>query len=138
MGSMVPIFFFAIRRGPRVGIAAGAVFGLIYTFVPPNPFVVNPIQYVLDYPLAFAMLGLTGFFPSRPLLGVGVGIVARFICHFISGVVFFSIFAGSENVFLYSALYNASYLSIEFVVSIIIMFLLLRRNLLQVYLQSIG
>lgn len=132
LGSMVPIFFLALRRGPKVGIPAGGVFGLVYTFVPPNPFVVNPLQYVLDYPLAFAALGLTGFFPSRPLVGIGVGIFARFICHFISGVVFFYTFAGSENVFLYSAAYNASFLSIEFIVSVIIMSLLLRRNLLQV------
>ncbi len=134
MGSMVPIFFLALRRGPKVAIPAGAVFGLVYTFVPPNPFVVHPVQYILDYPLAFAALGLSGFFSSRPLVGIGIGIIARFICHFISGVVFFASFAGGENVFLYSAIYNASFLSIEFIVSTVIMILLLRRNLLQAYL----
>ena len=59
---MVPIFWLALRRGPKIGIFAGAVLGVVDLFI--EPFVVNPIQFILDYPLAFACLGLAGFFRS--------------------------------------------------------------------------
>ena len=57
---MVPIFWLAIRRGPKIGIFAGAVLGVVDLAI--EPFVVNPAQFILDYPLAFACLGLAGFF----------------------------------------------------------------------------
>lgn len=134
-GGMVPIFFLALRRGAKVGIAAGAVLGLIVLYIPPNPFVVHPVQFLLDYPIAFGALGLAGFFPSRPLIGVGAGILGRFVSHFISGVVFFATFApAGVSPFVYSAVYNGSYLSVEFVVSTIIIYLLLERNALRAYL----
>lgn len=131
LGSMIPILLLALRRGPRVGIVAGAIFSLIVLEL--DYFVVNPVQFLFDYPLAFGSLGLAGFFRGRPIVGVGVGIGARFVCHFISGVVFFGSYAPvGENVFLYSALYNASYLVPELVISAAAMYLLLRRNILNV------
>src|SRR5512136_2744499 len=57
---MVPIFWLAIRRGLTIGAFGGAVFGLVDLAI--EPFVVHPIQLVLDYPLAFAVLGLAGVF----------------------------------------------------------------------------
>ena len=57
---MVPIFWLALRRGPKIGIFAGAVLGVVDLAI--EPFVVNPAQFILDYPLAFACLGLAGFF----------------------------------------------------------------------------
>jgi thiamine transporter len=91
--AMVPIFFVAFRRGARVGILAGIAFGLVVLVE--EPFIYNPVQFLLDYPLAFGALGLSGFFrnlhwPSMPLIGVAVGIGSRFISHFISGLVFFA------------------------------------------------
>ena len=55
---MVPIFWLALRRGPKIGIFAGAVLGVVDLAI--EPFVVNPAQFILDYPLAFACLGLAG------------------------------------------------------------------------------
>ena len=133
-GGMVPMIFLALRRGARVGIAAGAVLGIIVLYVQP-PTVVNAIQFLFDYPLAFGALGLAGFFQKRPLVGVGAGILGRFTFHFISGILFFAVDAPvGESPWVYSAIYNGSYMSVEFVTTFVVIFLLMRRNILRVYL----
>jgi thiamine transporter len=133
LAAMVPIFFIAVRRGPRIGILAGIAFGLVVLVE--EPFVYHPIQFLLDYPLAFGALGLAGFFRKLPLIGVAVGIAGRFVCHFISGLVFFASYApAGMDPALYSAIYNAWYLIPEFVISEIVMFILMKRGILQIYL----
>jgi len=134
LASMVPIFFVALRRGPRVGIVAGIVFGFVALFLDSFAFVVNPVQVALDYPLAFGALGLAGFFRKSPILGVIVGVAGRFVCHFISGLVFFAMYApAGEAPVVYSAVYNGSFLSIELVMSAIIIFILWKRGIMKLY-----
>lgn len=130
---MIPVLFVAVRRGPRVGILAGVAYGLVVLVE--EPFIYHPVQFLLDYPLAFGALGLAGFFRKMPLVGVGVGIGGRFISHFISGLVFFATYAPTGmDPAIYSAIYNASYLVPEFIVSAVIMFILEKRKILQLYL----
>ena len=133
LAAMIPIFFVAVRRGPRIGILAGIAFGLVVLIE--EPYVYHPIQFLLDYPLAFGALGLAGFFRKQPLIGVAVGIAGRFLCHFTSGLVFFASYApAGMNPALYSAIYNAWYLGPELVISEIVMYVLMRRGILQLYL----
>jgi thiamine transporter len=133
LAAMVPIFFIAVRRGPRVGILAGIAFGLVVLVQ--EPYVYHPVQFLLDYPLAFGALGLAGVFRRLPSVGVAVGIGGRFVCHFISGLVFFATYApAGMNPALYSALYNGSYLIPELVISEVVMFILVRRGIVQMYL----
>ena len=63
--SMVPIIWLALRRGPKVGIVTGVIYGLIQFIM--LPYAIDPIQVLLDYPLAFGVLGLAGFFPTKPV-----------------------------------------------------------------------
>jgi thiamine transporter len=134
-GAMVPICWFALRRGPKWGIFAGVVFSLVVMLNPVDFYVVHPVQLLLDYPIAFGALGLAGAFRKHPLVGVGVGILGRFISHFVSGVVFFSMFAPpGMSPFLYSAIYNGSFLIGEFIVTTVIMFLIVKRGALNLYL----
>jgi thiamine transporter len=131
LGSMVPIFVLSLRRGPRVGVLAGIVFSFFVLYY--EPFVYNPVQFLLDYPLAFGSLGLAGLFRRQPLAGVGAGISSRFVCHFLSGLVFFASFAPTgQSPALYSAIYNGSYLVPEFAISAGVIYLLVRRNILTV------
>jgi thiamine transporter len=59
------------------------------------------------------MLGLAGFFPKRPFIGVNLGIIGRFLAHFVSGIVFFAEFAPQGmHPAVYSALYNGGYLAV--------------------------
>ena len=133
LASMVPLLWFALRRGPRWGVEAGIVYGLVHMVISGD--IYYPTQIILDYPLAFGALGLAGFFQRQPVMGVGVGIFGRFICHFISGIVFFGQYDWEGwNVVAYSAAYNATYLVPEFIVSTFIIFILLKRNLLNIYL----
>jgi thiamine transporter len=132
-GSMVPILWLALRRGPKIGLFTGIIYGLVQLAVMPQ--VYYPTQVLLDYPLAFGCLGLAGFFQKRPIIGVTVAISGRFIMHFISGVVFFGVYApAGMSPYVYSALYNASYLIPEMAISIFIIYLLQKSNVLNIYL----
>jgi thiamine transporter len=130
---MVPIIWFALRRGPRAGVEAGAVYGLVDMAI--GGYIVDPVQAIIDYPLAFGALGLAGLFRKYPLVGVTVAIFGRFLAHFTSGVWFFWIYAPEgTNPIVYSAIYNGSYLLVELVISAIIIFILDKRQLLKIYL----
>ena len=127
LGSMVPIMLLAYRRGIKVGIMAGIVFGLVQMAL--EGYIYYPLQIILDYPLAFACLGLAGLFKKQPLVGVAVALTGRFLSHFVSGVVFFAEYAPPElGPYLYSAIYNGSYILVEMVISGIIIYLLWKRS----------
>ena len=134
---MVPILWLALRRGPKIGIFAGAVFGLVDFALTPST-IVNPIQLVLDYPLAFVCLGFAGFFRNITAAGPAIGVLVagggRFLCHFASGVVFFSMYAPEGmNPLVYSAIYNATYLVPAIAICTGIIVLLQRAKLLDIY-----
>ena len=63
--SMVPILWLALRRGPKVGIAAGVLYGLIQLGL--LPYVIDPVQLLLDYPLALVFLALLVSSKNTPL-----------------------------------------------------------------------
>ena len=78
LGAMVPLLLFAIRRGYVYGIAAGMLFSIVTLAFNP-PFIVSPIQFLLDYPLAFGALGLAGIFSSNVVVATFTGIFGRFL-----------------------------------------------------------
>ena len=125
---MIPLILLALRQGPLVGIVAGAAYGLLDLAI--EPFIVHPVQVLLDYPLAFGALGLAGFFQPTvrgAIVGTVVAVLARFICHFISGVIFFASYAPEGwNVYLYSAAYNAAYLIPSLIIAVVVVLVLLR------------
>jgi len=105
--SMLPVMFFAYVFGPLPGILAGVVYGLLQLIQ--DFYVSHPIQLIMDYPLAFACLGLAGFFRKNFYLGIIVSGFGRFLLHFISGMVFFGAYAPAGTpVWQYSLVYNAS------------------------------
>ncbi len=123
---MVPLFLFALRRGGKAGCAAGAVSGVLQLLT--GGYIVHPLQGLLDYPLAFAVLGLAGFFPRPLWLGIAIGGFLRFLCHVLAGAVFFGSFAPEgTNVWLYSSIYNGSFLVPTLVVSGILTWLIQPR-----------
>jgi thiamine transporter len=137
LAAMVPILMLALRRGTRVGILGGVAFGMVVLIE--EPFIYHPVQFLLDYPLAFGSLGLAGLFrnlkwPWLPSIGVAVGIGGRFLCHFISGLVFFASYApAGMNPAVYSAIYNALYLIPELFISEIVTSILVWRGILKMY-----
>ena len=131
--SMVPILWLALRRGPKVGLFAATVYGLVQFAL--GPYIYHPAQVLLDYPIAFGLLGLAGFFQKRPFIGVSLGIIGRFVAHFLSGIIFFSSYApeGMDPA-VYSAVYNGGYLLVELVISIYVIYLLRASKVLKIYL----
>ncbi|MBA2344408.1 MAG: energy-coupled thiamine transporter ThiT [Rubrobacter sp.] len=125
---MIPLILLALRQGAPVGIIAGTAYGLLNLAV--EPFIVHPIQVIFDYPLAFGVLGLAGLFPPTvrgAIVGAIVAVLARFVCHFVSGVVFFASYAPDGwNPLIYSAAYNAAYLIPSLIVVLLIVVPLLR------------
>ena len=101
----------------------------------PGSYIVGPLQALLDYPIAFGALGLAGMFRKHPFIGVCIGVFGRFLSHFMSGVIFFAEYAPEGmNPFVYSAMYNGGYLLVELVVSLIIIYVVVKRSLLEIYL----
>ena len=133
---MLPIFWLSMRRGPKIGIFAGAVLGIVDLAI--EPFVVHPAQFILDYPLAFACLGLAGFFKKYrtvgPAFGVVVGGLGRFLCHFTSGVIYFPMYAPEGmSPILYSAVYNATYMIPSIIICVILIIALQKSKALRSY-----
>ncbi|MCB2305436.1 energy-coupled thiamine transporter ThiT [Clostridium estertheticum] len=126
-GSMVPIVLIALFYGPEVGFLTGFLFGIINFIL--SPFAVHPVQVLFDYPLPFMAIGIVGYFRSLKITGILIGVIcamlARFACHFISGVVFFATSAPKgTSVYLYSLLYNGSYMGLEAIITCIIIAIL--------------
>ncbi len=126
---MVPVLLISFRRGPKVGVFSGVVFGMAQMLL--DGWFYSPVGMILDYPLAFGALGLAGIFRKTPLIGVVVSLATRFLSHFISGVVFFGMYAPEGmSPIVYSAVYNGSYMLPEMVISGIFIYLLIQRDIL--------
>lgn len=138
-GSMVPIILIALFYGPEVGFLTGFLFGIINFIM--TPFAVHPVQVLFDYPLPFMAIGIVGYFRAYDikgkLMGVLLAMLARFSCHFISGVVFFGSYAPKgTSVYLYSFLYNGSYMGIETIITCVIIALLPLKRLSKIVLKD--
>jgi thiamine transporter len=130
---MIPIFWLALRRGWVIGIFAGAVFGVVDMTI--EPFIINPIQFIVDYPLAFAALGVAGLFRKYAVVGVALGGFGRFVCHFVSGIVYFSDYAPEGmSPLVYSAIYNGTYIIPSIIICAMIMGILKKSKTLNIYL----
>lgn len=55
---MLPLFVFALRWGAIPGILVGLTYGVIHSLQ--DMYVVHWLQYLLDYPIAFGLIGLSG------------------------------------------------------------------------------
>ena len=137
-GAMVPIILFSVRHGYKYGIFCGFIFSIVsHVFSP--PYIVTPIQYLLDYPIAFAALGLAGLpqIKNNVFSSVFVALFGRFSAHFISGIVWFGEYAPEGTpVPLYSAIYNGSYMFVELIITLSIMYILWDRDVLKINLKN--
>lgn len=113
---MLPIvicaYFFGTRRAVMCGMCVGMI-DLIF-----KPYVIHPIQLLLDYPLAFGAIGFAGLIFMAKKDGLIpaylFGVLCRYICAVISGVVFFGAYAPEGfSALTWSLWYNLLYLAIE-------------------------
>lgn len=131
--SMLPIAIIAYRHGTKWGLLTGFTYGLVQMMLGLENF-----SYVtgwksviavglLDYILAFVVIGLAGIFKNK-IKGKGFGFasgvalicVLRYAMHVVSGItVWKEVSIPLEDAFNYSLLYNASYMLPESLLTII-------------------
>ena len=68
--SMLPIFAYAAYFGPLYGYTAAFAFSLLQ--VVQGAYIVHPVQFILDYFVAFTLLGTAAFFPKNLPVGAAI------------------------------------------------------------------
>lgn len=129
--SALPILLIGYRHGTRFGLFSGAVYALIQLLLGlntlsycPTPLAVVAV-IVLDYALAFVVLGLGGVYrrdgrsQAQSLVAAALLVCAlRYACHVVSGC---TVWAGlsipTEAALVYSLAYNATYMLPETLVT---------------------
>ena len=108
--------------GVGYGLLTGVGYGFLQFIV--DPYMMSIPQVLFDYPLAFGALGLSGLFKGRKYglyVGYVVGVVGRFVFSTLSGVFFFATYAPEGmNPWVYSSLYQGSYLGAEGIITLVI------------------
>lgn len=104
--SMLPIMLFAYVYGTPKGLIVGLAYGLLQCLQ--SFWVVHWAQFLLDYGIAFIVLGFAGIFKKNILPGMAIAGVLRYVAHVASGAIFFAeAYAAPGQSFLaYSMIYN--------------------------------
>ena len=125
LASLLPLMIYCCMFGTRRGTLACLIYGVLQAVQ--DPWIIHPMQFLLDYPLAFGMIGVSGIFVEKNvfrlkkvkpqlnkicgfLLGGIIAVVGRFVCHTLSGVFAFSVWANLDKystVLAYSMAYNS-------------------------------
>ncbi len=134
--SMLPLVFFAYRNGVKWGLGAAFVHSLIQMLLG-----LDNVQYatsalmaveivLLDYILAYTVLGLAGMFRGKLknmrveiAVGAALTIFLRFLCHFASGWIIWEALWPNEFGYaapVWSFIYNGSYMGVELIVTTVL------------------
>ncbi|MCL1844951.1 MAG: energy-coupled thiamine transporter ThiT [Defluviitaleaceae bacterium] len=137
--SMLFVVLAGYWLGPIFGIIAGVSMGLLNMS---TGFInYHPMQVALDYLLAPGALGLAGFFRTWKFglkIGYVVGVFGRFVCVFLSGLVFFYMYAPEgQHAAIYSAVYNLSYIAPEMLVTLVIISLPTMKHAINVVTKNV-
>lgn len=131
--SMLPICLYSIKYGIGPGLGVSFVFSLTQFFQGigdglfgwglTSGMLVACI--LLDYILAYTVVGLAGMFRKKGMVGwicgTIIALMLRLACHFGSGVIVWKSFGAlwdgfsTDNTYLYSLLYNGSYMLPEII-----------------------
>ncbi|MFN2340412.1 MAG: energy-coupled thiamine transporter ThiT [Halanaerobium sp.] len=131
---MLPIFVVAFRWGLGAGIFGGLAYGLLQLMF--GAYVIHPVQLIMDYPLPYMVLGVAGIFkirkdeiiqPLKMFWAVVVASILRLIIHILSGAIFFGSYAPEgQNVWVYSTVYNATFLIPTTIVTYVVVMIVMK------------
>lgn len=142
LGSMVPVMWLSLRRGVYAGFVAGVIYGLLallidVTFLGPAAVIASAPQAIIEYPVAFGMIGLTGMFRKKRVFsavsGAGIAVFIRFLIHYTVGVLvwwYIYPFPVEYGRYLWPLVYNGSFLLPEYIISVVILSIVVKRRLL--------
>lgn len=122
----LPGYFF----GLGAGLLSGTAYGILQLII--DPYVLFPMQLVVDYFLAFGALGLSGLFANAKaglIKGCLAGIFGRYVFAVISGWIFFGSYAWEGwGALPYSLVYNAVYIFSEAALTLVVLGIPAVRN----------
>lgn len=120
--AMVPIFLLSFRWGFRYAVLSGLLWGLLQV-VTGDAYFLHWLQFLIEYFVAFACIGFSGLFMNIiqkkfnegqrnaglgfVILAMFVGSFARYIWHYIAGIVFWGSYAPEgQPAWVYSLVVN--------------------------------
>ena len=122
--SLVPLMIFAYRWGGTRGIWAGVVYGVLH-FLLGFKSSIHYLSIILDYLVAYGAIGVCGYFKDNLtglVSGSIVAIALRWFASVTSGAVVFASYAPQgQNPWIYSMIYNASYMVPDGILNIIVL-----------------
>ena len=131
---LIPLVLYAMRRGMGAGIAAGAVFGTLKAIIG------GGISYgwqslLLDYSVAYGLVGLAGLFKNRPVLSTVTGAAGCLLSFVLSGVLVWGEYMPESfwgmrmvNIWVYSLIYNGSFVLCNAVICAVALVILKRTT----------
>ena len=139
--SLLPVMIFSYIYGTKKGVFVCLIYGVLQAIQ--DPFIVHPAQFLLDYPVAFCSIALSGMFTDLNVLeklprlkfalSAGLTGLFRYVSHTLSGVFAFGAYsmdAGEQNFLLFSATYN-TYVFIDIALVIVIGLIMLSNKSFQ-------
>ena len=135
--SMLPICMLSIKYGVKWGLFSSFAYALVQIALDFAELMSWGMTLkiwigciIFDYLLAYTSLGLAGLFRKkgavgaagtvRMCIGIAAALVVRFVCHVISGTIFFDIWCPDDwNVYLYSIVYNGTFMGPELLFTLI-------------------
>lgn len=134
-GSMLPLMLFSVSFGMGPGLAAGLAYGLLQYLQ--GGWWLNVWQFLLDYLLAFAALGLAGIAHNKKdywlYISIPVAALGRAVCAILAGLMWVAdtpleeLTIGSmqfSSPLLYSIVYNGAYLVPDTLICLLLAFLI--------------
>lgn len=121
--SMLFIVLIGYWYGLGSGLSAAIAYGVLQLVI--DPYILSFPQMLVDYLLGFGALGLSGFFSNKKnglIKGYLLGILGRYFFTFLSGWIFFGMYAPESfpNAVIYSLVYNGSYIGAEGLITLIV------------------
>ena len=120
--SLLPLMIYCMMFGTRRGLLVCLVYGTLQALQ--DPYIIHPMQFLLDYPLAFGLIGVSGIFVEKNVfknkivgfvLGAVLAVGLRYACHVCSGVFAFAdyfywdseLMSKYDSTAIYSLAYNS-------------------------------
>ena len=145
LASFAPVLLYTYVYGAPDGFMVGLILGLL-NFIE-SPYILTPATFILDYLLAFASIGVMGFFGKIPrkekgawplVLGCVAVFSVRFLSHLASGMIFFLNDAvwvslpnwAMGNAFTYSLVYQCVYIPADAFIATMVVFVLAKTGVL--------
>lgn len=144
--AMVPVFLFCARWGFGSGMLMAAAHGVLQTLFEGG--IAIGWQSILgDFLIAYAVLGVAGLFwrlPGGYYWGTLAGCILRFLVHYVVGATIWAAYMPESffgmtmtSPWIYSGLYNASYMLPNCLLTLLVGFLL-KKSPVRQYLEPVS